>query len=73
VIIDAGEDVEREEYSSIAGGIENWYKHSGNFPLELCSAAEAWSVRVGSLQEALSEILKVNPGLDLERSKLLDS
>jgi hypothetical protein len=24
------EDVEKEEHSSIAGGIENWYNHSGN-------------------------------------------
>jgi hypothetical protein len=27
---DAGEDVEKEEYSSIAGGIASWYNHSGN-------------------------------------------
>jgi hypothetical protein len=26
----AGEDVEEEEYSSIAGGITSWYNHSGN-------------------------------------------
>jgi hypothetical protein len=25
-----GEDVEKEEHSSIAGGIVNWYDHSGN-------------------------------------------
>jgi hypothetical protein len=25
-----GEDVEKEEHSFIAGGIANWYKHSGN-------------------------------------------
>jgi hypothetical protein len=25
-----GEVVEKEEYSSIAGGIANWYNHSGN-------------------------------------------
>jgi hypothetical protein len=25
-----GEDVEKREHSSIAGGIANWYKHSGN-------------------------------------------
>jgi hypothetical protein len=24
------EDVEKEEYSYIAGGIANWYSHSGN-------------------------------------------
>jgi hypothetical protein len=27
---DAGEDVEKEEYSSIFGGIASWYNHSGN-------------------------------------------
>jgi hypothetical protein len=30
VTADAGEDVEKEEHSSIAGGIANWYKQSGN-------------------------------------------
>jgi len=25
-----GEDVEKEEHSSIFGGIANWYIHSGN-------------------------------------------
>ena len=25
-----GEDVKTEEHSSIAGGIANWYNHSGN-------------------------------------------
>jgi hypothetical protein len=27
---DAGEDVEKEKHSSIAGGIASWYNHSGN-------------------------------------------
>jgi hypothetical protein len=27
---DAGEDREKEEHSSIAGGIASWYNHSGN-------------------------------------------
>jgi hypothetical protein len=27
---DAGEDVEKEEYSSIAGGIASWYNQCGN-------------------------------------------
>jgi hypothetical protein len=27
---DTGEDVEKEEHSSIAGGIESWYNHFGN-------------------------------------------
>jgi hypothetical protein len=26
----ADEDVEKEEHSSFAGGIANWYKYSGN-------------------------------------------
>jgi hypothetical protein len=30
VTTDAGEDVEKEEHSSIVGGIASWYNHSGN-------------------------------------------
>jgi hypothetical protein len=30
VTADAGEDVEKEENSSIAGRIASWYNHSGN-------------------------------------------
>jgi hypothetical protein len=30
VTADAGEDVEKEEHFSIAGGIASWYNHSGN-------------------------------------------
>jgi hypothetical protein len=30
VTADAGEDVEKKEHSSIAGGIVSWYNHSGN-------------------------------------------
>jgi hypothetical protein len=30
VTADADEDVEKEEHSSVDGGIANWYKHSGN-------------------------------------------
>jgi hypothetical protein len=30
VTADAAEDVEKEEHSSIAGGIAIWYNHSGN-------------------------------------------
>jgi hypothetical protein len=30
VTADAREDVEKEEHSSIAGGIASWYNHSGN-------------------------------------------
>jgi hypothetical protein len=30
VTADTGEDLEKEEHSSIAGGIASWYTHSGN-------------------------------------------
>jgi hypothetical protein len=30
MIADAGEDVEKWEHYSIAGGIVSWYNHSGN-------------------------------------------
>jgi hypothetical protein len=30
VTADVGEDVEKEEHSSIAGGVASWCKHSGN-------------------------------------------
>jgi hypothetical protein len=30
VTTDTGEDVEKEEHSSIAVGIAGWYNHSGN-------------------------------------------
>jgi hypothetical protein len=36
---DAGEDVEKEEHSSIVGGIASWYKHSGK---ESGSSSENW-------------------------------
>jgi len=32
VTADAGEDMEKEEHSSIVGGIASWYNHSGNQP-----------------------------------------
>jgi hypothetical protein len=31
VIVNAGEVVEKEEHSSIAGGIAIWYNHCGNW------------------------------------------
>jgi hypothetical protein len=30
VTADAGEEVEKEEHSSIVGGIVNWYNHFGD-------------------------------------------
>jgi len=30
VIVDAGENVEKEAHSSIVGGIASWYNHCGN-------------------------------------------
>jgi hypothetical protein len=37
---DAGEDVEKEEYSSIVGGIASFYNHSGN---QSGSSSENWT------------------------------
>jgi hypothetical protein len=34
-----GEDVEKEEHSSIAGGIANWYNHSEN---QSVGSSENW-------------------------------
>jgi hypothetical protein len=41
VSADAGEDVEKEEHSSIAGGIASLYNHSGN---QSGSFSENWIV-----------------------------
>jgi hypothetical protein len=35
----AGKDVEKEEHSSIAGGIASWYNYSGN---QSSSSSEFW-------------------------------
>ena len=40
VIADAGEDVEKEEHSSIAGGIASLYNHSGN---QYGGSSENWT------------------------------
>ena len=40
VTADVGEDVEKEEHSSIAGGITNWYIHSRN---QSVSSSENWT------------------------------
>jgi hypothetical protein len=37
---DAGEDVEKDEHSSIAGGIVSWYNHSGK---QSGSSLENWT------------------------------
>jgi hypothetical protein len=37
---DSGKDVEKEELSSIAGGIANWYNHSGN---QSGGSSEKWA------------------------------
>jgi hypothetical protein len=39
VTADAGKDVEKEEHSSIAGGIASWYNHFGN---QSGSSSEKW-------------------------------
>jgi hypothetical protein len=40
VTADAGEDVEKEEQSTIVGGIASWYNHSGN---HFGSSSENWT------------------------------
>jgi hypothetical protein len=40
VTADAGEDVEKEEHSSIVGGIPSWYNHSEN---QFGSSSENWT------------------------------
>jgi hypothetical protein len=40
VTTDAGEDVEKEEYSSIVGGIASFYNHSGN---QYGNSSENWT------------------------------
>jgi hypothetical protein len=40
VTADAGEDVEKEEHSSFAGGIANWYNNSGN---QFGSSSKNWT------------------------------
>jgi hypothetical protein len=37
---DAGEDVEKEEHSSIVGGVTSLYNHSGN---QSSSSSENWT------------------------------
>ena len=48
---DAGEDVKKEEHSSIAGGIASWYNHSGN--------------QSGGSSEKLNIVLPVDPAIPL--------
>jgi hypothetical protein len=40
VTAEAGEDVEKEEHSSIVGGIASWYNHSGN---QFHGSSEHWT------------------------------
>jgi hypothetical protein len=41
VTADVGKDVEKEEHSSIAGGIASWYNHCGN---QFGSSSENWAL-----------------------------
>jgi len=41
VTAEVGEDVEKEEHSSIVGGIAGWYNHSGNQPVR---SSENWTL-----------------------------
>jgi len=41
VTTDAGEDVEKEEHSSIVGRVADWYNHSGN---QSGGSSENWTL-----------------------------
>jgi hypothetical protein len=51
VTTDAGEVVEKEEHSSIVGGIESWYNHSGN---QFGGSSENWTYYYRKIQQYLS-------------------
>jgi hypothetical protein len=55
VTADAGEDVEKEEHSSIVGGIASWYKHSWNL-----SGESVWQ-----FLRKLDIVLRENPAIPL--------
>jgi hypothetical protein len=48
VTADDGEDVEKEEYSSIAGEIASWYNHSGN---QFGGSSEDWTEYYWKIQQ----------------------
>jgi hypothetical protein len=48
---DVGKDVEKEEHSSIVGGIASWYNHSGN--------------QFDSSSKKLDIVLSVDPAISL--------
>jgi hypothetical protein len=51
VTADAGEDVEKEQHSSTAGGIARWYKHFRN---QSGSSSENWTYYYWRIQQYLS-------------------
>jgi hypothetical protein len=51
VTTDAGKDVEKEEHSSIAGGIASWYNHSGN---QFGGSSEHWTLYYQRIQQSHS-------------------
>jgi hypothetical protein len=51
VTADAGEDVEKEEHSSIVGGIASLYNHSGN---QSRGSSENWTLYYHRLPQYLS-------------------
>jgi hypothetical protein len=48
MIADAGEDVEKKEFSPIAGGTAKWYNHSGN---QFGSSSENWTYFYRKIQQ----------------------
>jgi hypothetical protein len=56
VTADAGEDVEKKEHSSIAGGIASWYSNSGNQ-----SAGSSEKLNIVLLEDAVIPLLALYP------------
>jgi hypothetical protein len=48
---DDGKDVEKEEHSSIVGGIASWYNHSGS---QTAGSSENWILYYRKIQQFLS-------------------
>jgi hypothetical protein len=51
VTTDASEDVEKEEHSSIVGGIASWYNHSGN---QSGGSSENWTYYYQKIEQYIS-------------------
>ena len=58
MIADAGKDLEKEEHSSISGGIAGWYNHSRN---QFDGSSENWTYYL--LDDPAVQLLGIYPGV----------